>query len=105
LKVPMSEVKKHNKETDAWVIFNGRVYNVTQYLEYHPGGKAILMKAAGKDATKLFYATHRWVNGEHLLRTCLIGTLVPDEVTQSSQHEEKDEVEEEKTQTTEEKSE
>lgn len=24
-------------------------------------------------------ATHQWVNGESLLRTCLIGVLVPDQ--------------------------
>ena len=32
----------------------GSVYNVTHYMEYHPGGEEELMKGAGKDATDLF---------------------------------------------------
>ena len=32
----------------------GKVYNVSQYLAYHPGGEARLMEGAGKDCTELF---------------------------------------------------
>ena len=32
----------------------GRVYNVTPYMEYHPGGEEELMKGAGADGTNLF---------------------------------------------------
>lgn len=32
----------------------GRVYNVTPYLEYHPGGIPELMRGVGRDATDLF---------------------------------------------------
>ena len=32
----------------------GMVYNVTPYMDYHPGGEEELMKAAGKDGTELF---------------------------------------------------
>jgi len=37
-RITPSEVKKHNKPDDCWVIFNGKVFNITPYLEYHPGG-------------------------------------------------------------------
>lgn len=30
------------------------VYNVTPYMDYHPGGEEELMKAAGIDGTDLF---------------------------------------------------
>lgn len=30
------------------------VYNVTPYMDYHPGGEEELMKAAGIDGTELF---------------------------------------------------
>lgn len=32
----------------------GVVYNITRYLEFHPGGKSEVMKAAGIDCTFLF---------------------------------------------------
>ena len=38
----------------------GNVYNVTAYMEYHPGGWDELIKGAGRDATDLFNDAHRW---------------------------------------------
>lgn len=35
-------------------MFSGMVYNVTPYMDYHPGGEDELMKAAGVDGTELF---------------------------------------------------
>ncbi len=42
------EVSLHNKADDCWTIVHGRVYNVTKYLDFHPGGSKFLMKNAGK---------------------------------------------------------
>eukprot|EP01097_Dermamoeba_algensis_P007088 TRINITY_DN4443_c0_g1_i1.p1 TRINITY_DN4443_c0_g1~~TRINITY_DN4443_c0_g1_i1.p1 ORF type:complete len:143 (-),score=31.85 TRINITY_DN4443_c0_g1_i1:101-529(-) len=73
--VPMSEVRKHNKEDDAWMVYQGKVYNITPYIDFHPGGKEELMRAAGKDATKLFMFKHPWVNMESMLKTAYIGVV------------------------------
>uniref|UniRef100_A0A3Q1G8G9 Cytochrome b5 reductase 4 n=1 Tax=Acanthochromis polyacanthus TaxID=80966 RepID=A0A3Q1G8G9_9TELE len=51
------------------------VYNVTPYMDYHPGGEEELMKAAGKDGTDLFDQVHRWVNYESMLKECLVGRM------------------------------
>jgi len=77
-KITMSEVKKHNIENDAWMILRGKVYNVGPYLDFHPGGKNELMRAVGKDGTKLFEFKHSWVNAEALLSSCLVGFIVPE---------------------------
>lgn len=47
-------LKQHNKRDDAWAAFNGKVYNITPYLSFHPGGEKELMRVAGRDGTKLF---------------------------------------------------
>jgi cytochrome b involved in lipid metabolism len=54
LRIPPSVLKTHNKRDDAWSAFNGKVYNITPYFSYHPGGEKELMRAAGRDGTKLF---------------------------------------------------
>ncbi len=58
----MGEVALHCTADDAWVVLRGRVYNMTPYLRFHPGGAAVLMEVAGKDGTALFDKWHSWVN-------------------------------------------
>jgi cytochrome-b5 reductase len=74
--ITKAELGRHTKRSDAWMALNGAVYNVTAYMEFHPGGWDELMKGAGRDATKLFNSVHRWVNYESMLSACLIGKLV-----------------------------
>lgn len=50
-----SEVAKHTKADDVWIILRNKVYDVTPYVQEHPGGEAILRNAGG-DATDGFYA-------------------------------------------------
>ncbi|KAL9324726.1 hypothetical protein ACSQ67_009583 [Phaseolus vulgaris] len=47
------EVSLHNKRTDCWIIIKKKVYDVTSYVEEHPGGDAILAHA-GDDSTEGF---------------------------------------------------
>ena len=66
------------KGADAWASFYGRVYNVTPYQEYHPGGGKELLKGVGRAgvAEKLFGEVHPWVNVEGILGECMVGILV-----------------------------
>ncbi|KAM4692862.1 cytochrome b5 reductase 4 [Discoglossus pictus] len=75
IEVTDEELAKHNKKDDCWMCIRGMVYNVTPYMEYHPGGEEELMKAAGADGTDLFDQVHRWVNYESMLKECLIGRM------------------------------
>ena len=47
------EVQQHSTEKDAWIIHRGKVYDVSEFLERHPGGKDILLAYAGQDVTVL----------------------------------------------------
>jgi cytochrome b involved in lipid metabolism len=40
------------------VILHGKVYDVTEFLPDHPGGKKAIMLFAGKDATEEFDMLH-----------------------------------------------
>uniref|UniRef100_Q68EJ0-2 Isoform 2 of Cytochrome b5 reductase 4 n=1 Tax=Rattus norvegicus TaxID=10116 RepID=Q68EJ0-2 len=75
IEVTEEELKKHNKKDDCWICIRGFVYNVSPYMEYHPGGEDELMRAAGADGTDLFNEVHRWVNYESMLKECLVGRM------------------------------
>jgi cytochrome b involved in lipid metabolism len=77
--VTMEEVMKHNTEEDGWTVIDGKVFDISDYLKYHPGGAAILKLALGKDCTVLFRKYHAWVNYEMLLEKYVVGYLSPDD--------------------------
>jgi alkylation response protein AidB-like acyl-CoA dehydrogenase/predicted heme/steroid binding protein len=56
--VTLSQVSAHNKDSDCWIVIDGHAYDVTKFLDEHPGGKNILMEYAGKDASEEFWALH-----------------------------------------------
>ncbi|XP_056648109.1 cytochrome b5 reductase 4 isoform X1 [Diorhabda sublineata] len=76
LSVTKQELAKHNTIDDLWLSIRGKVYNVTAYVPFHPGGPDELLRAAGIDATKLFDQVHPWVNYEQILQKCIVGKLV-----------------------------
>ena len=63
-KIPWSEIRQHNRVYDGWVVLRGKVYNLSPYLSYHPGGESILKSVLGRDATALYDKYHRWVNAD-----------------------------------------
>lgn len=71
--IPLSEISQHNQPHDGWMILRGKVYNISPYLAYHPGGQEILNGCLGGDATKLFDRYHSWVNLDGLIGPLLLG--------------------------------
>lgn len=53
------DVAKHNKGDDCWVVLFDKVYDVTNFMADHPGGKDAIMLFAGKDATEEFDMLHQ----------------------------------------------
>eukprot|EP01114_Cavostelium_apophysatum_P015212 TRINITY_DN4100_c0_g1_i1.p1 TRINITY_DN4100_c0_g1~~TRINITY_DN4100_c0_g1_i1.p1 ORF type:complete len:141 (+),score=20.56 TRINITY_DN4100_c0_g1_i1:57-479(+) len=41
------EVAKHNKRDDLWIIVDDKIFDVTEYVDKHFGGDAILRNAGG----------------------------------------------------------
>merc|ERR1719405_234952 len=54
----MEEVAKHITKDDCWVVVNGQVMNVTNFLKDHPGGELAILTFAGKDASEEFNMIH-----------------------------------------------
>ncbi|KAL7516679.1 hypothetical protein ACHAWX_001667 [Stephanocyclus meneghinianus] len=76
--ISLSEVSRHSAAHDGWMVLHGKVYNISPYLMYHPGGNEILEKCLGKDGTTLFEKYHAWVNVEGLIGPLLVGYLSKD---------------------------
>ncbi|KNE70046.1 hypothetical protein AMAG_15035 [Allomyces macrogynus ATCC 38327] len=71
----LDEVAKHNKPDDCWVVVDGKVYDVTKFLDKHPGGRKILLKHVGTDATKAWMNFHNPIILETVGRKLQIGIV------------------------------
>lgn len=57
--ITLQDCKIHNKEEDCWLVISGKVYDVTEFLDEHPGGFDIVLAACGQysdDTTTRAYA-------------------------------------------------
>lgn len=71
-----SEIKNHNAKADCWSIVNGKVYNLTSYVQRHPGGNAVIANICGKDGTSSFTNQHNTQNKPNSVLTgFLLGSV------------------------------
>jgi len=73
----LEELSKHDKSSDAWIVLNNKVYDVTSVLNWHPGGKNAIMNFVGKasaDATTQYNGIHdTYAQGKR--DECYLGVL------------------------------
>ncbi|KXZ47370.1 hypothetical protein GPECTOR_36g91 [Gonium pectorale] len=80
----VEEVAKHDKPDDAWIIVRHketqeyRVYNITDYVDEHPGGESIL-RNIGREATEGVYGPQHPVTTFLLMDDYCIGKLAEGE--------------------------
>ena len=77
----MAEVAKHDKRDDAWIVVDGHCYDVTSYVETHPGGWLPIANLAGKDVTDAFANYHPARVYERLLPKFYIGEVADYEIS------------------------
>lgn len=74
LKFTRKQVAVHNTEESCWVIHNDNVYDVTEFMEDHPGGKEYILEYAGKSVTERMQEDHS-ASAFALLEDYLVGSL------------------------------
>ncbi|KAK1057830.1 hypothetical protein LTR74_013902, partial [Friedmanniomyces endolithicus] len=70
------DIAKHNSSGDCWLVVEGDVWNVTGFAPQHPGGASLILKHAGRDATKAYAEYHAsGLIEDTLPSSCLKGKL------------------------------
>ncbi|GCC27679.1 cytochrome b5 type B isoform X1 [Chiloscyllium punctatum] len=73
--ITMEEVKTHNSSKSTWLVIHDKVYDVTKFLEEHPGGEEVLFEQAGGDATESFEDVGHSSDAREMLKQYFIGEL------------------------------
>lgn len=78
--IPLSEISKHNNVDDLWMAVNGKVYDITKFVDQHPGGEEVLVEYAGSDATGPFEDVGHSENAIEMLSDYYVGEGNPEEL-------------------------
>lgn len=71
----LEEIKEHNTTESAWCIYKNGVYDITKYIDEHPGGGEQLLEASGGDLTAAFDDFGHSDNALQILKKLKIGEL------------------------------
>merc|ERR1739848_486511 len=76
----LTEVAEHNKakgeDKSIWTVIHDKVYDITKFLDEHPGGEEILIENAGLDSTEAFEDVGHSTDAREMLREYLVGELI-----------------------------
>ncbi|KAJ2150987.1 hypothetical protein GGH15_006381, partial [Coemansia sp. RSA 562] len=70
-----AEIAKHNTREDVWILIHDKVYDVTKFLDEHPGGEEVILENAGKDSTSDFEDIGHSEDARDMLSQYYIGDL------------------------------
>jgi len=54
----LAQVSERNSAAECWVVIDGGVYDLTQWIRSHPGGSGAIINLCGKDGTASFTSQH-----------------------------------------------
>ncbi|CAB3227431.1 unnamed protein product [Arctia plantaginis] len=73
------QVSKYNNKTESVFIIDNVVYDVSKFLDEHPGGHEVLMNQVGKDASEDFEDVGHSIDAKELMKKYVIGEVVEEE--------------------------
>ncbi|XP_063801532.1 cytochrome b5 [Pseudophryne corroboree] len=80
----LEDVRKRNTVKELWLVIHGRVYDITSFVEEHPGGEEVLFEQAGADATESFEDVGHSYDAREMLKQYYLGDLHPDDCKTNS---------------------
>ncbi|CAG9534351.1 unnamed protein product [Cercopithifilaria johnstoni] len=83
-KYTTEEVAAHNNVSSTWIIIDNNVYDVTKFLEEHPGGDEVLLEQAGQNATESFKDVGHSRDAVEMTKEYLIGYLSDANATEAA---------------------
>lgn len=75
----LEEVKKHNTPESCWFVIHDKVYDVTAFLNDHPGGEEVLHEQAGLVSTEPFEDVGHSTDAREMMEEYCIGQLTEED--------------------------
>uniref|UniRef100_A0AC35U316 Cytochrome b5 heme-binding domain-containing protein n=1 Tax=Rhabditophanes sp. KR3021 TaxID=114890 RepID=A0AC35U316_9BILA len=79
----LKDVADKNNENGCWVVMDNKVYDLTKFLEEHPGGGEVILEQGGGDATEAFNDVGHSSDAREMAKEYLIGTIALDDSSPS----------------------
>ncbi|KAG0049150.1 hypothetical protein BGZ83_006008 [Gryganskiella cystojenkinii] len=76
-----AELSQHNSKDNLLLALHGKVYDVTGFIDEHPGGEEVLIDEAGKDATESFEDVGHSDEAREIMSKLYVGELKTDNAT------------------------
>ena len=76
-----TDVARHTTKDDCWIIRDGKVYNVSDFVNDHPGGDDLILQWAGKDVSEIMTDSLSHDHSQsayEILNAYLIGKIGPE---------------------------
>ncbi len=54
----LADVQQHASQESCWAVVDAKVYDLTNWIDRHPGGRAQIIALCGTDATTAFSSQH-----------------------------------------------
>lgn len=73
--ISFHDVAKHKCKNDCWILIHGKVYDISTFMDEHPGGDNVLLAVTGKDASIDFEDVNHSKDAKELMKKYCIGDV------------------------------